>query len=252
MSTEKPFTDRFCGRAGVYSKYRPRYPREIVRVLQDEFGFDKNRSVADVGSGTGLLAEIFLHNGNRVFGVEPNPEMRYEAENNLSQYPNFVSINGTAERTGLDSESVDVVSVGQALHWFDPVKTGAEFSRILVNGGYVVIVYNERLNSDGLMRDYNALVEKNAVNVAKVPEIDDSYLSKFFALGFKKFDLKNSQLLDADGLIGRASSASYFPKPNEPGYSRLREDLFVLFQKYEKSGNVEFLYETRVFVGFLK
>src|SRR5208283_3215068 len=67
---------RFSGRAEDYVKYRPHYSREVAQALQEACGLRPEHLIADVGCGTGLLAKIFLDNGNRVIGVEPNREMR--------------------------------------------------------------------------------------------------------------------------------------------------------------------------------
>ena len=112
-------TQRFSDRVDNYVKYRPRYPKTLIRGLIDEIEFSSDFIVADVGSGTGFLAEIFLQNNHLVFGVEPNKDMRQAAEKFLIGYDNFVSVNGTAEATTLKTSSVDLVTVGQAFHWFD-------------------------------------------------------------------------------------------------------------------------------------
>jgi ubiquinone/menaquinone biosynthesis C-methylase UbiE len=252
MEQHSPYAKRFCGRADVYSKYRPRYPQAIISILESEISFDNEKVVADIGSGTGLLAEVFLHNGNVVWCVEPNAEMRSAAEHNLDTYKNFHSASATAENTTLESSSVDLVTVGQALHWFDPEKSKKEFSRILKLGGKVAIVYNERKEQGGLMSEYESLVKSYAKDGAKVPEIDDPYLERFFGLGkFKKFIVPNSQQLDLEGLLGRASSASYFPRREEAGFEILRKSLTQLFQKYQVGEKVEFLYNTLLIVGSL-
>jgi SAM-dependent methyltransferase len=96
-----------------------------------------------VGSGTGPLARLFLDNGNRVFGVEPNPEMRRAGERLLRRYGRFTSVAARAEDTTLPDGSV-VSSAGQAFHWFDPGPTRREFARILKPGGYVALIWNTR------------------------------------------------------------------------------------------------------------
>src|SRR5438309_10456873 len=93
------FTHRFTGRASDYSMHRPGYPGQILDILKTECGFDQDKTVADIGSGTGLLSRLFLRNGNKVFWVEPNDEMRSFPEQGLYSSPNFVSINGRAEDT---------------------------------------------------------------------------------------------------------------------------------------------------------
>ena len=87
--------------------------------MRTEIGFDKKTGVVDIGSGTGLLSKLFLENGNTVYGVEPNEEMRSHAEETLYEFPHFVSIRGRAEDTTLGDASIGLVTVGQAIHWFD-------------------------------------------------------------------------------------------------------------------------------------
>ena len=147
------FIHRFTGRASDYSMHRPEYPRQILDILKTEGGFDQNKTVADIGSGTGLLSRLFLQNGNKVFCVEPNDEMRSFAEQDLSRFPNFVSIKGRAEDTTLKDSSVDLVTVGQALHWFDHELAKKEFERILRNNRDVCIVYNDRSEKDPFMKE---------------------------------------------------------------------------------------------------
>ena len=248
------FINRFTGRGKVYSKYRPSYPKEILEILEKKIGFDRSKIVADIGSGTGLLSKIFLEYGNKVYGVEPNEEMRSFAETDLSSYPNFVSVNGSAENTGLEEESVDLITAGQALHWFDRVEAPREFARILkAPAGYVLIVYNEREKEEqGLMYGYQKMIERYSTS-AEVPEIDNEYLSKFFSdSGYEKFFLPNEQLLDYDGLLGRAASASYLPSEGQVGFEEMKQYLLDLFNKYEQNGIVRMRYSTTMFLGKIR
>jgi ubiquinone/menaquinone biosynthesis C-methylase UbiE len=109
-------TQRFTGRVGNYDRYRPSYPRAILNLLESECGLTSASVIADVGSGTGILSELFLQNGSRVFGVEPNYEMRNAGESRLEHYPRFTSVAATAEATTLDYASVDFITAGQAFH----------------------------------------------------------------------------------------------------------------------------------------
>ena len=245
------FTHRFTGRASDYSMHRPDYPRQILDILKTEGGFDQNKTVADIGSGTGLLSRLFLQNGNKVFCVEPNDEMRSFAEQDLSRFPNFVSIKGRAEDTTLKDSSVDLVTVGQALHWFDHELAKKEFERILRNNRDVCIVYNDRNERDPFMQQYDALIRRHARDRAKVPEINKAFLSSWFRNGmFKKFNLSNEQFLDRQGLAGRIMSASYMPNSSEKEkFTALKNDISNLFESHAEKGKVRMLYETRVFIG---
>jgi SAM-dependent methyltransferase len=69
-------TLRFSNRVKNYLKYRPAYPPAIIDTLRVECGLTPAAQIADIGSGTGLLTELFLRHGNPVFAVEPNREMR--------------------------------------------------------------------------------------------------------------------------------------------------------------------------------
>src|SRR6266852_424475 len=155
------FTERFTGRATAYSKYRPGYPAEILSILKSEIAFDQGKTVADIGSGTGLLSKLFLQNGNTVYGVEPNDEMRSHAEQTLSTFPGFISIRGRAESSTLKDASIDLITVGQALHWFDRDPTIREFARILKTNGHLCVLYNDRNIDDPFMQGYEAVVQSH-------------------------------------------------------------------------------------------
>ena len=245
------FTRRFTGRAPFYSTSRPSYPMLILDILRTEIGFDRTFLVADVGSGTGLLSELFLTNGNHVIGVEPNDDMRIFAEKRLGKFPKFLSVRGRAERTSLETAKIDLVTVGQALHWFDCEAASKEFARILKLDGHVCIVYNDRNNEDPFMKEYDQIVSKYARDRAKVPMIDHAYLSKFFKnRKYSKFVMSNEQLLDLEGLLGRMTSASYMPSPShEEQFTDMKEMVACLFRTHERTGKVRMLYDTTVFLG---
>jgi len=233
------------------SASRPGYPDEILEILTAEIGFDRTKIVADIGSGTGLLSKLFLQNGNIVFGVESNDEMRFFAEKSLAKFPKFASVNATAEHTTLGDATIDLVTVGQALHWFDPETASREFSRILKTNGHLCVVYNDRDKNDAFMKDYDHVIRKRAKDRANVPEVNDHYLSRFFRdAKYSRFQLSSKQLLDFEGLLGRMMSASYMPSPtDEARFSALKQDAGSLFKSYEKMGKVRLVYDTLIFLG---
>ena len=100
--------------------------------------------------------------------------MRAIAEETLSSHTGFVSVNGKAH-SSLNEASVDLVTVGQALHWFDPQLTAREFARILKQKGTVMIVYNDRNKDDPIMRAYEAVVSKHERDRKAVPDVNDEY-----------------------------------------------------------------------------
>jgi len=242
---------RFTARADDYAKYRPAYPQGIIGILEHEVGFTRNQIVADIGSGTGILTKLFLENGNRVFGVEPNSRMRYHAEKNLSRFPGFVSVKGTAERTSLRAKSIDLVVVGQALHWFDPDMAAVELARISRPDGSLCIAYNESRRGSRVMRAFEYIIDKYEARRKDVPNIGTRYARRFFEGGnFSRFVLPNEQTLDFEGLMGRLLSGSHMPTRDEPRrLKKLERDVRRLYDRFQEEGGVRLLYGTRMFVG---
>jgi ubiquinone/menaquinone biosynthesis C-methylase UbiE len=151
--------ERFSNRVENYVKYRPGYPQEILDLFTTKMNLREDSIVADIGSGTGISAKLFLENGNPVFGVEPNRAMRAAAENFLKDYPNFRSVSGTAENTSFENKSIDFVVAAQAFHWFEESKTRREFERILKDDGFIALIWNERqLHTTAFLRDYESLL----------------------------------------------------------------------------------------------
>jgi len=250
-------TTRFSDRVEDYVKYRPHYPEAILPYLQQTYSFDGSWDVADIGSGTGILTELFLvHNdggGNRVFAVEPNAEMRAKAEELLGGDPHFISIDGTAEATGLAAGSVLLIVAGQAFHWFDAVKSRAEFARILRPGGVVVLVWNERLAQSPFEAAYDALIERHGKDYKTTNHrnISDEKIGSFFhPCAFRVKAFPNEQWFDFEGLRGRLLSSSYMPKSG-PGFAPMIGDLRQLFDQYQQGGRVRVGYETKVYSGVL-
>src|SRR5260370_9872745 len=136
--------ERCANRVAAYVRYRPGYPAAVLDLLPTDCGLRAGHVVADIGSGTGFLSELFLKNGNRVYGVEPNTEMRRAGEECLASYDGFSSIEGSAESATLADSSIDFVTAGQAFHWFEPNAARSEFLRILKAGRWVVIAWNDR------------------------------------------------------------------------------------------------------------
>jgi SAM-dependent methyltransferase len=253
------FTDakqRFSNRVADYVRYRPGYPAAVLDLLRAECGLRSEHVIADIGSGTGLLSELFLKNGNRVFGVEPNQEMREGGEEYLQSYPGFTSVNGSAEATTLANVSVDFLTAGQAFHWFEPVAARLEFARILTPGGWVAILWNDRrLEEKQLTRDYEELQERFGIDYKRVkdayPEIHR--ISKFFAEGaFVARDLPNEQILDWEGLRGRLRSSSFAPTEDHPNYAPMMAELERIFRAHERDGRVRMEYWTRIYFGQLR
>jgi SAM-dependent methyltransferase len=247
---------RFSNRVDDYVRYRPGYPAEVLTFLCDRCGLHRQHLIADIGSGTGLLSKLFLENGNHVYGVEPNAEMQSAGEEFLRSYPNFASIKGSAEATTLAERSIDFITVGQAFHWFDPVAARTEFSRILRLGGWVVVIWNERLtDSTPFLRDYEALLRRFGTDYGRV---SDSYprqeeMRFFFGdTNFLSHEAPYLQEFDFAGLSGRLRSSSYAPAPDHSNFSPMMTELKHIFEAYQENGLVRFDYRTRIYADNLE
>jgi SAM-dependent methyltransferase len=246
---------RFSNRVADYVRYRPSYPSALIDLLREESGLRPDHVVADVGSGTGILSRMFLENGNRVFGVEPNDEMRGAGEEYLSAFRNFSSIAASAEATTLADASVDFVTVAQAFHWFEPAATRTEFRRILRREGFVVIAWNERLfDTTPFLRAYEALLHRFGTDYARVSESYPRQLQiqEFFAPnGFLQKSFPNLQEFDFDGVRGRLRGSSYVPGPDHPAFAPMMAELERIFNSHQHDGQVRMDYATHIYFGRL-
>ena len=247
-------TKRFSNRVDNYVKYRPGYPAAIIDLLRSECGLTSESIVADLGSGTGLLAELFLENGNQVLGVEPNREMRAAGDKLTAKYPKFSSIDATAEATTLINASVDFITAGQAFHWFDRARARAEFERILKPFGWVVLLWNGfRVETSPLNNAYQQFVLKYGTDYQAVRrEVIGCDVESFYSPGdCKCARFEFQQAFDFAGLQGRLLSSSYAPEPGHPNYEPMLRELREIFDANQKEGKVVFHYETELYYGRL-
>lgn len=244
---------RFSNRVADYVRYRPSYPAALLDMLRHECGLQSNHVIADVGSGTGLLSKLFLENGNRVYGVEPNPEMRAAGEEFLRDYENFSSVTGSAEGTSLRDSSVDFVVAGQAFHWFNPVATGREFRRILKPPGQVVVLWHERrVEGAPFTAAYEQLLERFGIDYGRVKEAypEPEKLRAFFTT-FSSRDLPNHQEFDWEGLCGRLRSSSFVPASGHANFEPMMAELRRIFLAHEQGGRVRMEHVLRIYFGRL-
>jgi SAM-dependent methyltransferase len=244
-------TQRFSNRVDNYVKYRPSYPKKIISFLESTIQFNNKFIVADIGSGTGILSQLFLENGNTVFSIEPNEPMRKKSEELLHSYSSFKSINGTAEQTTLENESVGLITAAQAFHWFDAEKTKAEFKRILKTNGYCCLIWNERLVISAFEKAYEQLLLDYTIDYTSVnhKNIDEKKIAAFFAPHqFIQQTFSNKQVFDFDGLKGRLLSSSYTPDENHSKHKPMIKALKNIFDSFNQNNNVQFDYETKVYL----
>jgi SAM-dependent methyltransferase len=246
-------TQRFSNRVENYVKFRPGYPDEAISFLVKEAKLSIHSVIADVGSGTGIFTRLLLDQGFTAYAVEPNDAMRESAGKQLHTYPNFHSVNGTAELTTLSNHSIDLVVCAQAFHWFDQQKTKIEFKRILKPNGLVALIWNNRqIDIDEFAIAYELLLQQQGSDYKEVNHrnITDVDFSNFFKNGkYQLAKYTNVQVFDEDGLVGRAFSSSYIPPKDTEAGAVFLEALKQLFAQYQVEGTVNFQYQTEVYLG---
>jgi SAM-dependent methyltransferase len=236
-----------------YVRTRPGYPAELLDFLAGRFPDSGGTACADVGSGTGILSAGLADRFRVVYGVEPNPGMRAAAERLLRGNVRFVSVDGTAEETGLEGGSVSLVAAAQAFHWFDPDRFRDECGRILAPGGIVALVWNRRRADTDFLRRYDALLTRYAEGYAEAchRNVSRERLDGFFGGCCGAETFANAQRFDFAGLCGRLDSSSYAPKPGTPRFDALRQELSRAFEDCQDGGFVDFLYVTELYCGTL-
>ena len=242
-------SDRFLGRVETYAKYRPSYPAAAIDLLEARCGLKAGATAVDLGSGTGILSALLLERGARVFGIEPNREMRYFSDLALSQ-GEFYTQSGTAENTAMPDRFFDLLVAGQSFHWFDPVKARAEALRILKPGAWAALLWNERPTGQvPFLEDYEALLRRYAPEydaVARLRAQEDG-ISQFLGCAPQLATFANQQVFDFEGLAGRVMSSSYAPMPDRPEHAPLMAGLREVFERHQQEGKVVFPYRTLVY-----
>lgn len=247
--------DRFTETVDNYVKYRPGYPEQIIKFLSDEYKFNQESKVADIGSGTGIFTKLLLDNGNSVYAIEPNDKMRAAGEKFLTSSEKIKSLSTTAEHTSLEDNSIDFIIAAQAFHWFDKEKTRAEFKRVLKPGGYVALLWNMRDNDASVtMREYESMLANFGIDYHSVAaeNIENSDIGKFFSPnGFHLKTFPNKQTLDWDGFLGRILSTSYVPKKGQENHDAMIDKAKLIFEENQRGDMVEMFYKTKCYVGQL-
>jgi SAM-dependent methyltransferase len=255
MPASKSPTERFSSRVVDYVRYRPSYPPAAIELLQQRCGLGAGAVVADLGSGTGILTQGLLASGADVIGVEPNDAMRAAAEHALAGNPHFRSVKGSAEASTLASGSIDLLTAGQAFHWFDVAGARREALRVLRPGSFGALLWNEHPSAgSAFLADYEALVRRHAPEYDQVvgSRADERRMREFFGGPLELAMFPNQQRFTYEGLRGRLMSSSYAPEAGDPQHQPLLAGLQQLFEHHAHAGTVVFPYVTLVYFAQLQ
>jgi SAM-dependent methyltransferase len=233
--------ERFSAAADLYHRYRPSYPDALMGWIERTTGLRPPARVADVGCGTGISTRLVAERGFDVTGVDPNDAMLVHARAaGGARYRR-----GTATDTGLGDGSVDLVIVAQAFHWFDVPAALAEFRRILARPGWCAAFWNLRAASP-FMDEYDRLLRAHSSEYEVLLKPEPTLQEILKAEGVaetSQAEFPNRQLLDREGVFGRAYSSSYVVHgvADPEAFDRA---LGELFDRHQSGSAVEFPYRT--------
>ncbi len=233
----------FANVAACFERGRPDYPRELLDWLLARGDVARGRTVVDLGAGTGKLTRLLVGHGARVLAVEPLAEMRAELE---AVVPQAESLAGSAERIPLADGSCDLVTCGQAFHWFATSRALAEIARVLPPRASLVLAWNVRDERDPLQRRLGELLsphEETGPSYSTGQWREALAASSDFAPD-GELRAETSQVLDRPGLLDRVASTSYVASLAGPERAELLARVTSLVPA---EGRVELAYTTEAF-----
>lgn len=241
---------KYTNKAKYYSKYRPTYPNECVEYILSESKLKENSCVADIGAGTGIFTKKIMDKDFTTYAIESNKDMFNEL--NKLKNDNLITIHTKAEKTKLSNNSIDLITVAQAFHWFDKYEFKQECNRILKENCNIALIWNEVDYNTNTGKHIMNLIEKYT-NGNKLYKIDlsnnDSLVEGFFSSSYKKKIFSNNMELTKEQFVGDYLSKSYTPTENSKEYKEYLEDLNLLYDICSKDGLVNIEQNTYVYLG---
>lgn len=216
----------FTGKAEVYAKFRPGYPREVIDLAVSRLSLSPADVIADIGAGTGIFTAQLIKTGCRVIAVEPNPDM---AEQLAKNAPEAEIVRASAEDTGITEHSVRLVTAATAFHWFDTDRFRAECSRILTEDGAVMLLWNTADESSLIIKELSEIKRRFCEGYPLKNTGADK--ERFFA-EYTEMSFGNPLCFDLEGFVGNQLSRSYTPKEGDELYEPYKAALTEFFAEH--------------------
>ncbi len=237
--------EKFTGKADVYDRYRPSYPKELIDWLYEK---THAASVADIGAGTGKFTACLAEKPWDITAVEPNGDMLEKLRKNL---PHIRIVNAPAENTGLAAGSIDLVTAATAFHWFDKEKFKTECLRIFTAKGRLAVVWNTRTESD-MQKERNEIFQRTVGQYDSVKgniNHDGKFAPEKYFSEYEQVSFLQSMKMNMEQYVGCEMSRSYAPEKGTDVYKVQTDEMQRLFEKYQHGGSVDVEYETECFLG---
>lgn len=210
----------FTGKAADYTFGRPGYAPEAAAMIAENL-LRPGGAVADVGAGTGILAREFIRRGINTYCVEPNADMRAQAEAALGGDAHFHMLAAPAEHTTLPDGSMALITAALAFHWFDVDAFAAECARVLEPDGQVCILLNARDYTDEFTQRQHVLCEKYCSGFTSLKHgliKTERAAPRFFGEGMRRAEWAFPLTYTRERFIRRSLSSSYAPRPDQVEY----------------------------------
>lgn len=241
----------FTSKAEKYARYRWDYAPAAIEAISQAAQVSSRSVVADIGAGTGILSRHFAGRTGRVYAVEPNGEMRLWLERAVGEAENCTILAGSAEATGLPEQSVDLITVAQAIHWFDPAAARREFLRILKPQGWLAVLGNR--GADPVLSQAIEALESsvNGINLELAKPFRDRKPMDFYygSDRFQRMTFSFSFQQNWQAFMGSLASASYMPDEGQAGYDHFEAEARRVFERFSRDGWLETQVETELYLG---
>jgi SAM-dependent methyltransferase len=244
---------RYTDRAATYARYRWDYAPQAIDVVLQRSPRSCAPCLADVGSGTGILTQHFVDVAPQIYAVEPDAQMRAWSERAFADRPSFISVNGSAESTTLPDQCVDLIVVGQAIHWFDATRARQEFRRILKPNGYLAILWNGGMDPVIGQALTQVCTAENGWDITpaanRPPAQPMSYYFSENDLPQYSFPATRDETWEE--FLGALCSDSHAPAEADRLFTNLRDAAWRVFDALSTGGILRLRYSTELVVGLL-
>ncbi len=140
---------RFGTQVEAYNKYRSEYPKEFYDLIF-QLNKRKSKKILDIGCGTGKSTENLARGEVEVFGIDHDPRMLSQAiKNSKDRKLGINYLKGEAESLPFEDNSFDIITIGNAFHWFANEESIKDIKRVLRPGG-LIFIYWKQIDDDDI------------------------------------------------------------------------------------------------------
>jgi ubiquinone/menaquinone biosynthesis C-methylase UbiE len=242
----------YSTKAEKYAKYRWDYAPQAIQAIIDITRMTRQWTLADLGAGTGILTRHFIGKVKKVYAIEPNTEMMQILTEELQAFSSVCVLGAPAENTTLPDHSVDMITVAQAIHWFDPEPARREMLRILKKDGWLVLIRNYETNAKEKGEALGSLMtEEYGADFTVVTERPKAAPTRFY-FGNDRFQtlvfpFQSNQSWEE--FMGSLTTASFMPDEDHPLFGKLETRARQIFSQYSEDEFWSVRGETELVIG---